>query len=61
MLLGEFEFLTTTDPFVRSDAKAEMLACCILVTAMAMVGTLVLVNLLLALIVSDVESLYKIR
>ncbi len=52
MLLGEFEFLTTVDGYEGVD----LVLCCVLLVALSLIGTFVLVNLLLALIVSDVEQ-----
>ncbi len=61
MLLGEYEFTTTMEDYLSTVSDLEVVLCCLLLVGLALVGTLVLVNLLLALIVSDVDNLYKTR
>jgi len=59
LMLGEFEFLASVEDLETSHTW-ETLATCLLVGTLALVSTFVLLNLILALIVSDTGHLYQL-
>ncbi|XP_059096785.1 uncharacterized protein LOC131891273 [Tigriopus californicus] len=58
MILGEYEFIDTYETF--EDDLPTLIYSTVLLLCIAIVGSLVLVNLLLALILSDIMDLYNI-
>ncbi len=58
MVLGEFEFMAHRQMYADRDVEFALTA--VLLVLVAMLGTIILVNLILALILSDVGNLYKI-
>ena len=58
MVLGEFDFATLYEEHEKNDDYASLFYASFLLLLVALVGSLVLVNLILALILSDVGHLY---